>query len=79
MCFFFVIEKPDNTETETIVNNDEPKVKLPTPVKLRLMFQLLPFMIPLAIVYFGEYLINQGVSPGNFFIFFLFFYFIFIF
>jgi len=31
--------------------------------KLRLMVRLVPFMTPLAIVYFAEYLINQSVTP----------------
>jgi hypothetical protein len=30
--------------------------------RLRLMLSLLPFMLPLALVYFAEYLINQSVD-----------------
>lgn len=31
--------------------------------RLTLLFKLLPYMLPLAVVYFAEYLINQSVDP----------------
>jgi len=60
VAYFFIMGKP---QTEVVSQNRETKSTLPTKTKLRLMFQLLPYMIPLSLVYFGEYLINQGISP----------------
>jgi len=61
VSYFFIMGKPQTIE----ISHAEvvPKVALPVRTKLRLLFQLLPYMLPLSVVYFGEYLINQGVSP----------------
>jgi len=62
ISYFFIISKPAMIKPKE-VETETPKVQLPVRTKLRLMFQLLPYMIPLSVVYFGEYLINQGVAP----------------
>lgn len=46
------------------VPSKETHAKLDNKTKVHLMVKLLPFMIPLATVYFSEYLINQGVDPA---------------
>jgi battenin len=69
LSFFALMTKPYKlyqTQTTNTPTNSEPllpKPKLSWSTKMRLMSKLLPFMIPLAIVYFAEYLINQATSP----------------
>jgi len=63
LCYFLIITKPaDLAPTALETNAPKPK-KLPLMTQLRLLVRLLPFMIPLGLVYFGEYLINQGITP----------------
>jgi len=71
LSYFFIMSKPDKKRYIDINNPPKPqsifteKAEDPLSVKhkLGLMVRLLPYMSPLAIVYFGEYLINQSVSP----------------
>lgn len=51
-----VIMKPEE-------DNHEGAPKLTFKQQLSLWWRLMPYMIPLFIVYFGEYLINQGIDP----------------
>jgi battenin len=72
VAYFFIMSKP---ERRRFVDIDNPPTKsssifaedaqdsLSMKRKLMLMAKLLPYMTPLAIVYFAEYLINQSVSP----------------
>ena len=66
ICYFFVINRPAAT-LEPIEKKEEKaaRVHLTGATKLKLLIQLLPYMTPLFVVYFGEYLINQGISSGN--------------
>jgi hypothetical protein len=67
ICFFFVITRPAVTVNPAPVEEQlVEKVKLSGSRKANLLLQLLPYMTPLFVVYFGEYLINQGISSGNF-------------
>jgi len=74
ISYFFIMTKPDLnkkflTEDESsLLKNpgiftEGPQPDLKVKQKLGLMFKLLPYMTPLAIVYFAEYLINQAVTP----------------
>jgi len=71
--FFAILSKPATPNPMTIEPDfDDESIQAPdsdkaNPLtfseKSRLLVQLLPYTIPLFIVYFGEYLINQGVTP----------------
>jgi len=73
IAYFFIMTKPDKNkklqlEQESLLRSsgiftDVPEQELGIKQKLGLMVKLLPYMTPLAIVYFGEYLINQSVTP----------------
>ena len=45
------------------VKQDKKSKRLPLTTMLFLMVRLLPYMLPLFFVYFGEYLINQAIAP----------------
>lgn len=71
LCYFFMMQpdhpithdiQEEETEKEDLLTGTEPS-KLTPRQKMQLFVKLLPYMIPLAAVYYGEYLINQGVSP----------------
>src|SRR4051794_32511889 len=58
---------PNNKQQEMEVQEVEQQEKTPEPKltigrQVVLMGKLLPFMLPLFLVYFGEYLINQGIA-----------------
>jgi hypothetical protein len=63
VSYFFIIKAPEMTTTGPLERetSSTEKVVLSARTKLRLLFQLLPYMMPLSLVYFGEYLINQGI------------------
>jgi len=73
ISYFFIMTKPDKKrkqelDEENLLRSSSQVFKdieldLTLKHKLKLMVRLLPFMTPLAIVYFGEYLINQAVTP----------------
>jgi len=71
LSYFFIMSKPDKKRVVDIDKLPEASTILaeraPDPLsikqKLVLMVKLIPYMAPLAIVYFGEYLINQSVTP----------------
>eukprot|EP01119_Soliformovum_irregulare_P015001 TRINITY_DN4173_c0_g1_i1.p1 TRINITY_DN4173_c0_g1~~TRINITY_DN4173_c0_g1_i1.p1 ORF type:complete len:416 (+),score=75.44 TRINITY_DN4173_c0_g1_i1:38-1285(+) len=61
-----LISDEKETITQTIIVEEVTPIPEPAMTlrhKAKLMVRLLPYMLPLAAVYFGEYLINQGVSP----------------
>ncbi len=60
-----VPQDPDEKATASVKSGNEPKAKeiLSGKTKLWLIFKLLKYTIPLFFVYFGEYVINQGISP----------------
>jgi len=75
-CFFFILTKPaslPNSHEGSINGNTKAgtahpstahkKSKLTFSHQLRLLLKLTPFMAPLGLVYFGEYLINQSIDP----------------
>lgn len=56
---------PVKLEDEDLLSEstEKKKAKLPLKTQVILLGKLIPFMLPLFLVYFGEYLINQGISP----------------
>eukprot|EP01114_Cavostelium_apophysatum_P016369 TRINITY_DN4635_c0_g1_i1.p1 TRINITY_DN4635_c0_g1~~TRINITY_DN4635_c0_g1_i1.p1 ORF type:complete len:455 (+),score=91.68 TRINITY_DN4635_c0_g1_i1:102-1367(+) len=65
--FFLVMTKPAilPDQEEPLLSSSKPKaVRLPFAHQMRLVLKLLPYMIPLALVYFGEYLINQSITKA---------------
>lgn len=57
------VEEGTTPLLSTDIVNEMPKPKLSTKQKFGLMVKLLPYMTPLALVYFAEYLVNQSVDP----------------
>jgi battenin len=71
LAAYFLMSNPNtkkDPEQERLLNDKGvyepvPEGDLPIKRKFSLMWGLVPYMAPLAIVYFMEYLINQSVSP----------------
>eukprot|EP01129_Flabellula_baltica_P006069 TRINITY_DN2241_c0_g1_i3.p1 TRINITY_DN2241_c0_g1~~TRINITY_DN2241_c0_g1_i3.p1 ORF type:complete len:320 (-),score=49.91 TRINITY_DN2241_c0_g1_i3:14-973(-) len=66
-AYFLLLERPDTKKLIREINTEEPeepkKKFLSIGAKARLQLSLAKYSVPLFIVYFAEYLINQGIVP----------------
>jgi len=73
ILFLFLLRKPSSTKIEDqdkgpeIAEDDELEPMVSVGEKIRYVKKLLRYMLPLALVYFFEYLINQGMFELTYF------------